>query len=69
VKECSLCHGVGWVFDCKPSRDPLNVEIIKCPIPDCKSSGKSIVILSVNELDFHRVTYHPTSGMIMAIRK
>lgn len=68
MNGCSLCHGVGWVFDCNPKRNPLNAKIIKCPIPDCKSSGRDIQILSINELNFYQVVYHPKTGKIMSIK-
>lgn len=65
--ECTLCHNVGWVIDCNPTRAPLNVEIIRCPIPDCTSSGREIKIMSVNELHFNHTTFNALSHELMSI--
>jgi hypothetical protein len=69
MKECPLCHDVGWIIECNPTRMPLNVELIPCLIPDCKKSGRKIEIMDVHMLGLSNVATHPISRIVMSVSR
>jgi len=67
--ECTLCHDVGWIIDCNPTKEPLTIELIPCLIPDCRKSGRKIEIMSVYMLGLSNVAIHPISRTVMSISR
>ena len=67
-RTCSMCHGVGWVLEMQDITSTL-VEMLPCPIPDCKYSGKGIILMSVDWAKFNGVAKHPQTGLVMSIFK
>ncbi len=67
---CTLCYGVGWILSTSFKQSgKLTLEIIPCLIPDCEFSGRSVELISINELKFNTFHLHPTDNYIMSISK
>lgn len=43
---CGTCRDVGWVLE-TAGRDPLKLDLIECPVPDCTASGQQVAALNV----------------------
>jgi hypothetical protein len=65
--RCELCRGKGWVLDSHPERDPLILELIQCPIPNCISSGREIELISFVGPRLRSVSRHPHDGYVMSL--
>lgn len=69
MSRCPQCHGLGWVLDGDPSKAPLCLELLACPLPDCGASGRPIAVLSLNEATFGKVSRAPLAGFVMSVSR
>ncbi len=67
-KGCTLCYNSGWVFETQQNHAGVTMEIIPCPIPDCKLSGQLLQLVSVDRLRMHECARHPKDGYIMSLK-
>lgn len=65
MTACPQCYDVGWVLDARLDREPLTVELIECPIPDCPASGRRIEHLSFKPPTFTRAVER--HGFVIAV--
>lgn len=65
--NCPLCHGAGWIFDCNPEREPVALEVIACPLPDCPVRGREVAYVAFKGLALTEVARHPTEDYVMSL--
>ncbi len=66
--HCTLCRDTGWLLDTKDRGGIVTMEVYRCLIPDCVSSGQSIRLLSLDTMRFKAVIVHPTEGYVMSLK-
>ena len=63
------CLDTGWLIEAKDKNGVVTMELIPCLIPDCKKSGQTVELLS---LDCMRLAgncvHHPKDGYLMSVR-
>lgn len=74
-QHCTLCYDTGWVLEAKirtvhrsgSEVEVTTLEIMPCPIPDCKASGSRIELMSVDNLGMKQIAVHPKTGILASI--
>ena len=68
-KKCGICRNTGYTLDHSGDNEPMGLELLPCPIPDCKHSNKPIAYLSMYG-EWGNPTMHPTkNNAIMSVEK
>ena len=60
-----MCGGAGWTIDGSPSKSPVMLELIPCPLPDCATSGRDMEHIALAGLCLTRPVV--AGGIVVAV--
>jgi hypothetical protein len=60
-----MCGDAGWALDGAPSKSPMMLELIPCPLPDCTASGRDVEHVALAGLGLTRAVV--AGGIVVAV--